>query len=415
MSRTWGRIIIAAVLAWLSVAGAVMILFRATLADINMHHHHAHAAMNHGKTRAVRAPPVLNQADPMFTSHTVASLLEDVHGSDAHRYNIKDSRGEGMDCARVVFAPIDGEPRIRRYLAVYHTRSRVTRQFEVHLAQSFDLMRWEHLRRVAVNADMPAIRVDNRTGRVLVVYEQFLSSTGQSPCALGIRQFASTQHLVSGLNDATAQFRIPNSISKIEGTPSIDRWDPSNRNVCIWFHFHNDTNMRDMVARGTLTGFPGATPSWVAEPHHAYNHRAMAVGVSGNIGGRHRLAVNDVGTHDGGSAPTTTSIILQEGNVQLPPLLPTDWASWRVWLYRDGLNHTLTMLNVQTHSKSLSIANPWADVLECPFRNCSAESREGSAGMCLVVGYFIFGEGAAHGEAGQLLFYKRIARPPSRE
>lgn len=69
---------------------------------------------------------------------TVANVLENVMASTRHVYGLRDSRGVGMDCARVMYAPWAG---VSRYIAVYHARSRVTKQFEVHVAQSFDLIR----------------------------------------------------------------------------------------------------------------------------------------------------------------------------------------------------------------------------------------------------------------------------------
>ena len=421
-----GRVLLAVGLVWILTVCVAVALLRATLASTagkhNLHHassasarllHESKHDVNTSDTAHMVAPPPRPAPKPL-TSETVARLLEDVVGSERHRYSVKDNRGHGMDCMRVVFAPVESDTReVIRYLAVYHSRSRVTRQFEVHLAQSFDLLRWEHLRRVAPNADMPVIRVDQTTGRVLVAYEQFLSSTGQSPCANGVREFESVHHLLSGSAEAKAQFRIPNTIAKIEGTPSIHAWDPTARTVSLWFHYHNDTTRRDLVARGALTGFPGAAPLWTAEPHIEYNLDATTAGVSGNVGGRHRLSLNTSSDgRDSDGTRRSTFVVLQEGNVQKPPLWPTDWTAWRVWLHRDNNDSTLTPLHVQTHGGSASVANPWASVLPCPddTRSCANEGFTSSVPTrsCLVVAYFVFGEGAARGEAGQLLFYTPV-------
>lgn len=332
----------------------------------------------------------------LLGSSTVKNLLERVEWADAYRYGLKDSRGVGMDCARLLFAPIGNTT---RYLAVFHARSRSTKQFEVHIAQSLDLLQWEHLRRIVSNADMPVIQKDSRSGQVLLVFEQFFSSKRQWPCALGIRQYKSVQELISGQPGLQFQFRVPNTLSKIEGTPSIERWDQQRHTIRLWFHWHNEELGRDEVATGKLSDFPGDAPHWTARKHNKYVQTLSTLGVSGNVGGRHHLRFG--GTSDQG-------LVLQEGNIQRPPLLPTDWAAWRVWMYSES-SRQFIQLDVKTHQNSTAIANPAAFALPCPgsseTKNLPAESN-----ICFAVLYFIFREGSAKNEGGQLIYYTRVSR-----
>ena len=66
-----------------------------------------------------------------------------------------------------------------RYLAVYHHRDPVLKTFNVLLAQSFDLVSWEFLRRLITNADMPTLARDNASSGVLLSYEKFHSTKTQ--------------------------------------------------------------------------------------------------------------------------------------------------------------------------------------------------------------------------------------------
>lgn len=312
--------------------------------------------------------------------HLVQGLLTGVEGSTRYSYGLKDSRGVGMDCLRIIYAPLHG---IRRYLGVYHHYQNDIQTFQIFLAQSFDLMSWEFLRRLLSNADMPAVSVDANTVRVLLVYEHFLSLKERWPCAVGIRLYASLDSLISGRPLAT--FIAPNAVSRIEGTPNVYSFDATAGTAEIGFHYQNESLVRDEVGRGKLSGFPG-TPIWTAAPDLHYNKVMTSKGVTGNIGGRDVLQFNG-GIHQ---------LVICEGNVQPPPTHPTAWDAWRVWLWED--NRTVAQLNVRTHKGSLAVANPSMALVPSP--------RTGRP--ALFATYFIFSEGAAKGEAGQLAFYSEI-------
>ena len=317
---------------------------------------------------------------PRLPVPRVQGLLTDVEGSTGFRYGLKDSRGVGMDCLRIIYAPLHG---VRRYLGVYHHYQKDIKTFQVYLAQSFDLVTWEFLRRLLSNADMPAITADTATGRVLLVYEQFLSAKERWPCALGIRLYSSVDTLVSGRPLAT--FVAPNTVSRIEGTPNIYTFDATAGTAEIGFHFQNETLVRDEVGRGVLSGFPG-TPVWTASADQHYNRVMTSKGVTGNVGGRDVLEING-GQH---------RLVICEGNIQPPPAHPTVWDAWRVWLWED--NRTVAQLNIRTHKGSVAVANPSMALIPSPETGRPA----------LFATYFIFSEGAAKGEAGQLAFYSEI-------
>jgi hypothetical protein len=123
-----------------------------------------------------------------------------------------------------------------RYLGVYHTYDEASRTFNVHLAQSFDLLAWECLRTLVTNADMPDLMIDPATGmvsflsllrslQVLLAHEQWMSPQSTSPCRVAFALFPSVAALLVGASVAT--FIAPASLSDLEGTPSIYTWDPS--------------------------------------------------------------------------------------------------------------------------------------------------------------------------------------------
>ena len=327
------------------------------------------------------APP----AAMPISSAKLQTLLTNVKGSTGYKYGMKDSRGVGMDCVRVIYAPIQG---VKRYLAVYHHLDSEIKKFHIFVAQSFDLLSWEFLRRIVSNADMPAVEVDGATGKVLLVYEHFLSSKDRWPCAIGVRMYESVDTFISG--KPLVMYTAPNTISRIEGTPNIYRFDPTLQLIELGFHYQNETLVRDQVARGFLSGFPGKDTSWTTMIETQYNEEMTNQGVTGNIGGRDLLQFNSNGTNN------PTSFMISEGNIQPPPSHPTDWKSWRVWLWIDL--KVVMPLTVQTHRGSIALANPSMVLVPSPNTGHSA----------LFVSYFIFSEGAATGEGGSLAFFTEL-------
>jgi hypothetical protein len=114
-----------------------------------------------------------------------------------------------------------------------------------------------------------------------------------------------------------------------------------------------------------------------------YDLNLTSMGVKGHIGDR------DYGQISG------NGYVLQEGNLaEASP--STDFAAWRIFLY-DLSTENFTKLNISTHKGSASFGNPTFTYLLSP-----------NDKPCVVVTYFLFAEGAATGEAGELIFYKEI-------
>lgn len=363
--------------------------------------------------------------------HNILSIISNPHRATAQNYKVKDSRGLGMDCMKVLHSPIPGSS-VTRYLAVYHSRNKLSNMYEVHLAQSLDLLVWEHVRILITNADMPDFYVDDATGSVLLVYERFLSTRELIPCVIGVRKYDTVQKMISGLH--TTSFDAPSTLSNIEGTPSIFTWDAQSARATIWFHFHNHSTKRDMVAQGILTEFPG-DPQWNTSYDEQYVQKLTALGATGNIGGRDILRLNT--TRNG--RLIEEEYVLQEGNVQAPPLWPTNFSMWRLWLY-SVQNSSFTEIAMSTHKRSTSFGNPSVAYLPCPTNTglrkkefpsdrksdngsqISGHEAHGNPGalarsdteccselsppFCLVITCFVFHEGTIDGsESGQLLYY----------
>ncbi|KAI9027760.1 hypothetical protein DFJ74DRAFT_502464 [Hyaloraphidium curvatum] len=123
----------------------------------------------------------------------------------------------------------------------------------------------------------------------------------------------------------------------------------------------------DRAASGVLRGLG----SWHAWPDQELNGALEALGVAGNIGGRSRF------TFRGGAW------YLQEGQLR-----KNDWSSWRIFAV-DGRTKNATEVPFTTHGGSVSFANPAA----CNLPDCRL--------FCSV---FLPGEGAAAGEAGELIY-----------
>ena len=149
--------------------------------------------------------------------------------------------------------------------------------WQIFLAQSFDLMHWETLRRLVSNADMPVINQDRRTGSIVLVYEHYLSPKSQWPSAVGVRLYDNTEQLLLG--KASKIYTAPNTISRLEGTPNIYTFDSTKGTLDIGFHYQNETLLRDEVGRATLTQFPEA-PVWKAAPDTRYTAMMTRAGSS---------------------------------------------------------------------------------------------------------------------------------------
>ena len=311
-------------------------------------------------------------------------------------YDLRDDTGAQMACAHVV--PGTHAP----YVAL--SQAQVGSEFQVRLATSTDLLTWTFGHTVLPNADMPYPFTVTANGWVVVAHEQWMNAGSQLPSRLGFKLWYTASDLAAGkppFNSFVAPLTV-GAQSQLEGTPNVYsaslvvRDGLQTLDLVIGFHYNDDAGV-DQVAQGTLTSFgPTAlTPQWAARAATAYDQKFIAAGAIGNIGQR------DAGTLDG------VAFVLQEGNVGHMP--PTIWADWRVWLYVRAPGEPLPPtgagtpyeLAPRTGGNSTAFGNPAVAVVDCP-------PGSGGGGKCVFVSYFLFGEGAAPGEAGTCVFYHRL-------
>lgn len=287
-------------------------------------------------------------------------VLEDFPSATAHRYGLRDDGGATMDCLKVVPSPKMG------YLGIYHTME--SGRFVLRVARSSDLLNWRRMVDVDTHAHQGTLHVMGQT--VLAAYEKDAPGRGNW---IRIQEYTS----VDDLFDArpTRTFDVPNTLSHFaEGTPNFMRVSPDREEIELGFHYFRNGEV-DRQALGTLTQWR----NWIAAPVAWLNEGIEAFGVRGNIGDRD--AVDD----------GRRRWLLLEGKHT-----PGDWASWRLFL-ADRTTREVTPVNFRTHRGSRSFANPTATVCLSP-----------SGKRAYVVTVFLPSEGAAEGEAGQLLYYREV-------
>jgi hypothetical protein len=374
---------------------------------------------------SLAAPAVPDTGPPIF------ALFSNVTSSVAHAYDLKDDQGSQMACVHAYAAR---SPAVwgggHRYWALY--QAKVGSEFQVRLASSSDLVTWAFRRTLLQNADMPyASRPGPATpaqlragapqwplrdggasndGWIVVTHEQWMRPGSTLPSQLGFKLYYNESQLLAGthFNSYVAPLSV-GSASRLEGTPSLYATTLVQRgglwmvDADVGFHF-NDERGIDQVASGTLGSFgpTAVTPALTRQARaDAYDDLFASRGAVGNIG--QRAPGTLLGAH----------LCAQEANVGAMP--PTVWADWRVWLYffgaaegdvPTGASGNVTMLNVTTHGGSTAFGNPSWTVLPCP--GASAGGPGGPSPSCLFVSYFLFGEGAAPGEAGVCAFVQQL-------
>lgn len=352
------------------------------------------------------------------------SLLEDVAGARGVRFDAKDSLGQPLHCPRVL-ALREGPA---KYAAVYHVPKKVRAgvRFSVHLATSDDLTTWTHVRQLIDNADMPCIVRTHRPGAdeasdrwILLCHEQWMGAgvTSNAPSQLGFKFFYNDADLLAGniRHSWIAPINAGLAPSGLMGTPDVyratmrlrgDRWGLDAR---VGFHFNNRAG-RDEVGEGLLVGFGTSdfdSPpwNWLTGSAAAYNHnltetmrRVTGRNSVGNIGQRVSFQFGD------------QRYSIQEGNIQQPPVSPTRFEDWRLWLYhwtvspKDSRSDwpsghgSFKLLSPKTPGESLSFGNPGIVRVPAP----------DGQGDCLFISYFVFSEGATSGEAGSLIFHQPL-------
>jgi hypothetical protein len=308
-----------------------------------------------------------NAAEPVPPSPAEERLRELIENVTGARYVLgaRDSAGNGMDTAKIIEDPAGG------YLAVYHSLRQGA--FSVLLATSDDLISWTRRAQLARNASQPYITaLPDRS--YLVAWEAH--SRGYN--WLSFRRYADRTGLLAA---SPAQvFNVPHTQVPerlwAEGTPNVyAAWlnqDGERSVIDVGFHYFRD-GLVDRQARGTLVDFS----RWSTRREPDLDAALLAHGVHGNIGDRDALVF-------GGERFT-----LIEGQ-----LARSDFSSWRTFLYPHRTGQA-TPLAPRTPGGSAAFANPAVTALTGP------DGRP-----TLVVSVFLPSEGAAPGEAGQLIYFR---------
>jgi hypothetical protein len=310
-------------------------------------------------------------------SPELVALLQDVTTADGRRYGTTDDRGVGMDTAKIVPGPPgDG------YLAVYHHL--VGGVFNVRLATSTDLLHWHYVATLENDASQPTI-AELSGGGFLVAYEKTGRGAycGGSGSCLAFQHYPNMDALLAGAEDRSVA--VNRTLSPCnEGTPNIYAAtlhpDLNHSIINVGFHYFKGCDV-DRQAIGTLTNFS----SWKAQADSNLNTRFTNLGtIGGNVGDRDAL-------HYPGRPYS-----LVEGQDT-----KNDFGTWRPYLFERTAN-SLTRLELHTHGGSTSFGNPTYTELRLPGGNRGFVSTQ-----------FIFSEGAAHGEAGPLFYYRSFPTQPA--
>ncbi len=290
------------------------------------------------------------------------SLIEEVTASDARRYAVTDDLGRELHCAKIIQEPGGGT-----YLAVYHSMLGDGR-FHAALAASADLLNWYHMRDFGPGSSQPTIAAVPGGG-YLVAWEQ------DPDIHIALRYFGDRQALFTG--PPLRSFDARRSLSKCaEGTPNIHSVllnpDIDHSVVSIGGHYWWRCD-RDRQLTATLTDFR----RWTAAGRPELDDALLRHGVGGNIGGRDAVAF------------LGQSFAVIEGQH-----VKGDFGSWRTYVY-DYATGEAQPAAIRTDAGSTAFANPHVTALTTP------DGRR-----ALAVSLFLPSEGAARGEAGQLIWYR---------
>jgi hypothetical protein len=309
-------------------------------------------------------------APPKDVPAELADYVSDVPSATAYRYGLRGDQGNAMTGLKVLPNPLGG------YLGTYSVWTGT--DFAVKLAISSDLLKWTYVRDLA-SSGLNATIANVSDLSYLVVYQSTAgcSGTGRSTGnCLRFLRYADLNALLGGSPSQT--FTAPRTLSDCaEGTPSVTArsFDAQGRLVVnVAFHYSRDCSVFRQ-ASGTLVDFS----SWSAQV--ATNRNTLFESATPAIGGHVRD--RDQRSFRG------LLFNLYEAQLTL-----NDNSSWREWLYNWQTNK-LSSLNVHGHGGSSSFTYPTMTNIENP---------DGSGR--LIVTYYVQGQGAAPGEAGELLFYR---------
>jgi hypothetical protein len=288
--------------------------------------------------------------------------IENVDHAAAYLFDAHDNSGHGLDGLKA--APFGGV-----FLGVYH--SNVDGTFYEHLGYSYDLLHWHFLCDLDANASQAAItRLPDNSW--MVAYEHTVPSD-HGWINLRFRWYANDRAMLSCI--PTRQYDAPRTLDETaEGTPNFYRvdWHGSiaRCSVLIGLHYLNDALHVDREASATLMDFI----SFSARRIPRYDTLFDDLGYAGNHGDR------DAFTFEG------RSYVIWEAQRK-----PFAFGTWRTFLY-SAATRRVYELAMQTPGHSEAFGNP------------SVSSVTVADHPYLFVTQFVFGEAAARGEAGELLY-----------
>ncbi len=295
-------------------------------------------------------------APPSDTSRAkLHALIDSVTLANVYSYDTKDNLNQSMDCAKVIEHPSGG------FIAVYHHY--INGQPTVFLATSPDFISWTVQSTIATIASQPAI-AEASDGGYVIAWEQEPNNH------IKVAYYSTLSNLLSATS--AYSYDISRTLSSCaEGTPNI--YSASSSSVDIGFHYYQNCQS-DRQARGVLTNFK----SWSASALSNYDNALLYWGVAGNIGDR------DAAIYD------TYLFGLIEGQ-----FTQGNFGTWRSYIY-DYQTGNAEQLHIVTHNGSTAFANPTFTFLNI------------SGNPAMVVTLFVPSEGAASGEAGELMYYRLL-------
>ncbi|EGG45844.1 MULTISPECIES: hypothetical protein [Streptomyces] len=306
---------------------------------------------------------LLPTAGPVLAQPSAAArftrLAGDVREADGHLYDARDDTGRTMDAAQIV------QPPSGPYLAVYHTALEDGR-FHAAVATSTDLRTWHRRHDFGPGTSQPSLAAtEDSGGDWVLAYEKDPDNH------LELRSYPGLTALLTGRPERS--FDAPRTLSRCaEGTPDITAARGGTVELTGHYRDRCDTD-RQLTA--VLHGFR----AWRTHPDQRLDHAVRACGPRGNIGDRTSLRLAG---HD---------LVLIEGQLR-----PDDFGSWRLYGYDPRLGRAEPVA-VRTHRGSHALANPSATTITAP------DGRR-----ALLVSVFVPREGAAAGEAGELLYWRNL-------
>lgn len=302
--------------------------------------------------------PVVNAEPVSMAAERFVELAGEVREADGFVYDVRDDGGRTMDTAEILQAPSGGT-----YLAVYHS-TLADGRFHAAVATSTDLRTWTRRHDFGAGTSQPSLAPNGRGGYVLA-YEKDPDNH------IAVRGYPGLNALLAGEADhAYDAFRTLSRCA--EGTPDVTAVHGGT--VELTGHYQESCGI-DRQLRATLRDFM----TWHVEADGRLDRAVAAWGTAGNIGDRTRIEL--------GGEP----LVLIEGQ-----RLRDDFGSWRTYAY-DPVTGRADRVTPRTHGGSTSLANPSAALVNAP------DGRP-----ALVVSLFVPREGAAKGEAGQLLYWREL-------